>query len=67
MPVAQEERRRVQDLHLAVSADKEVVKERVRRWDPEMKAHWNATRASPPEGVDAADQCQKASGQDCGG
>ena len=68
MPVTQETCCRVEDLHLSFVADKEVAKENAQWRDPEMKADWGATDASPLEWVDAAiaastaDQCSKALG-----
>ena len=45
-----EKRSRVGDPHLAVAADKEVVKARAHWWDPRMPGNWNAADASPLEG-----------------
>ena len=64
-PVNQSARRRVVDLHLAFVVEKGVVRGHAQQWDPEMKAHWNATQASPSEGSGAAisawaaDQCRE--------
>ena len=61
---------RVDDLHSAAVADKEVAKEHAQWWDPRLKARWNAADASPPgvvaEGISAweAGQRSKTSGQE---
>ena len=64
IPVAHGRRCRVGDPHSAFVADKETMREQARWWDPEMKAHWDAANAWSPEGVDAADKCKRASGQE---
>ena len=66
----QETRRRVEELHLAFVANKEVVAEHAqwrRHW---AKAQWDAAHASPHAGPDAAispsaaDRSNKVSGQE---
>ena len=52
--VTQEKRRHVSDLHLAFIAGKAIVKEHARWREPEMKARWDATRASTEKETDAA-------------
>ena len=54
LPVTQGRGRRVEDRHLALVVDKEVIQEHAQRWDPGMKVHWDATHASPLEGADTA-------------
>ena len=63
-PVTQKERRRVEDRYSAFVVGEDVAKEHALWWDPEMKAHWDAANAWSPEGVDAADKCKRASGQE---
>ena len=59
---------RIEDPRPAFVFEKETAKERAQRWGRELKAHWDATEASPLEGADsaisawAADQCNKALG-----
>ena len=52
-PVAEETRRRVEDLHLAVAVDNEIVKARAQWWDPGMQAPWDAAKALPLQGLAA--------------
>ena len=47
-------RYRVGDIHLAFAAAEAVAKEHTQWRDPELKARWDATHASPVEGVDVA-------------
>ena len=54
LPVSQEARRRVVDLYLGFIVDKEVAGGNAQCRGPEMKAHWDATHASPSEGVGSA-------------
>ena len=54
MPAAEEKRRRVDDLPLAVILDEGAVKGRAQTWNPAMEAPWNAANAPPFAGVDAA-------------
>ena len=54
LPVTQEGRCRLSDLHLAIVADKNIVEEHAQRRGPEAKALRDADHASPVGGVDAA-------------
>ena len=49
----QGQRCRVGELHLAFAVEKDVVKERARRRNPEKKARRGGTHATAAEGVDA--------------
>ena len=53
LPAIREKRRRVEELLLAFVVDEAAVKEHAQLRDPEIKAHWGATHASPMEGADA--------------
>ena len=54
LPGAQEGRGRASDLHSVFVAGEEIVNGRPEYWEPEIKAHWDATHAPPAGGVAAA-------------
>ena len=54
VPVTQEQRRLVNNLHLASVVDREAAEEHAQWRNPELKAHWVVTHASRVEGGGAA-------------
>ena len=52
-PVTRESRRRVGELHPAPPEEREAAKEHAQWWGPEMRTHWDATRAPSLGGADA--------------
>ena len=69
-PLAQARRCRVEALRLAFVVDKALAEAPAQLWGPEVKAHCDATQASPVVGADAAnsawaaDRCKNAWGQE---